>query len=257
MIVIAIANQKGGVGKTTTTVNLGGCLAEQGKKVLLIDLDPQANTTTHLGFDPDNLKETSVDFLFEKKYPILKYPLLKNLFLIPSSLALAEAEIRLSMKTIGREDVLTEAVRKIRDEYDYIFLDCPPNLGILTTNALCCADKLLIPVQTQYLPLDGLRTLLAIAEEVEKKTRKEKYILGILGTMYAKREKACQEILEKMRKVEYVRKLLFNTLIRRSVRIQEASANKKPVNLYNPKSFGAKDYQAFTKEFLKRIENNG
>jgi len=199
------------------------------------------------------VKETSLDFLFGEKLPILNYPLLKHLFLIPASLSLAEAEIRLTMKPIGRETMLSEAVEKIQGEFDFIFIDCPPNLGLLTTNALCCADKVLIPVQTQYLPIEGLKTLLGVAEEVKRNTKKEKYILGILGTMYAKREKACQEIEEVLRKT--FGELFFDTLVRRTVSIQEASANKKPVNLYSPACYGARDYKKFTDEFLKRITN--
>jgi len=220
---------------------------------LLIDIDPQANSTTHLGYAPDELEETSLDFLFGGKLPILKYPLLENLFLIPASLSLAEAEIKLTMKPIGRETMLSNAIGRIRGEFDFIFVDCPPNLGLLTTNALCSADKVLIPVQTQYLPIEGLKTLLGVAEEVRRNTRKENYILGILGTMWAKRENACQEIAEVLRKT--FGELFFDTMIRRTVSIQEASANKKPVNLYNPLCYGAKDYNKLTDEFLQRIKN--
>ncbi len=251
-MIITFANQKGGVGKTTSVVNLAGCLAERGKKILLIDFDPQANSTTHLGC-ANRGEGTSLEFLFGEKLPILNYALLKNLFIIPSSLSLAEAEIKLTMKPIGRETMLKMAVEKIRNEFNFILIDCPPNLGILTTNALCAADKVLIPVQTQYLPIDGLKTLLEVAKDVQNSIGKERYILGILGTMYAKRENACQEIVELLQKT--FGELFFNTLIRRSVSIQEASASKKPVNLYNPACFGAQDYNKFTDEFLERIEN--
>jgi len=253
--VIAVANQKGGVGKTTTAVNIAGFLVLNGKKVLIIDLDPQANATTHLGLIPDDLNSSAIDFLFSEALPLVNYSALDGLYIIPSSLTLAEAEIKLFSTPIGREQILQKKLEKIKDNFDFIFIDCPPNLGPLTINALVGADHLLIPVQTQYLPMDGLKTLISVAKDVSQMYKKERYILGILPTMYAKREKACQEILEKMKSIDFVAEFVFENIIRRSVSIQEATMEKKPICIYKANSLGAKDYQKATEEFIRRCEN--
>jgi len=249
--IVAVANQKGGVGKTTTAVNLAGCLVELGKKVLLIDLDPQANATIHLGVIPEDINQNVLHFLLENSLSVLTRKINGfEIHLLPSSIELSKAEIELNTR-LERERVLMNNIKEVKENYDFIIVDCPPNLGILTLNGLFSADNVLIPVQTQYLPLGGLTTLLELANAVAERKGKSDYVLGILGTMYAKREKVCEEILQKLKSA--FPDLVFSSLIRRNVYLQEASANGKPVNFYKPSSFGAKDYREFTREFLQKI----
>lgn len=263
-ISFVIANQKGGVGKTTTAINLGAYLATKGKKVLLIDLDPQSNTTSGVGFTWPPEKEISEkDDKFDAKrksiYEVLigKTTLakafvatnIKNLYLVPAHLALAGAEIEL-VSTMSRETILQKAIDKIKDQYDYIFVDCPPSLGILTINALVAAEKIVIPVQCEYFALEGLGQLLETIKLV-KNINPQLELGGVILTMYDSRTKLSQQVADEVRK--YFGELVFASTIPRNVRLSEAPSYGKPINLYDDTSAGAIAYEKLAKEFVKRF----
>ncbi|MFH1655647.1 MAG: ParA family protein [Candidatus Omnitrophota bacterium] len=250
--IIAVSNQKGGCGKTTTVVNLSGCIAAKGHKVLLIDLDPQAHATIGLGIESHTLEKSMYDMLINPsmnfKDVIINTPF-KNLDIAPSNLTLSGAEIEL-VNTFGRENLLKDNLYNynLTDEYRYILIDCPPSLSLLTVNALTAADYVLIPVQTHYFPLEGMKQLLNSIDLVKKKLNHNLEILGIVPTIFDKRTNIAREVLDGIR--EYFKDKVFNSVINMNVKLIEAPSAGKPITVYDPNSTGAKDYNNLCEEIL-------
>ena len=249
--IISVANQKGGVGKTTTTVNLGACLAQDGKKVLLIDSDAQGNATSGLGVREPDVKQDIYDVLvneFSIKETIIKTSR-ENLSIVPATLQLAGAEIELT-SMMARESRLKSALAEVSDEYDFILVDCPPSLGHLTINAFTASDAILIPVQCEYYALEGLSQLLNTVRLVQKHFNPGLEIEGVLLTMYDARTNLGAEVVEEVRR--YFQEKVYDTIIPRNVRLSEAPSHGKPIIDYDPRSKGAEVYQALAKEVLVR-----
>jgi chromosome partitioning protein len=247
--VIAIANQKGGVGKTTTSVNLSACLAHEGNKVLIIDIDPQGNTTSGIGIDKGDIDECIYNVLVEdqKAKNVILPSSTKNLFVLPSTIQLAGAEIEL-VPTISREVRLKRAIDAVKDEYDYIIIDCPPSLGLLTINSLTASDAVLIPVQCEYYALEGLSQLLNTVRLVQKHLNQDLEIEGVLLTMLDARTNLGIQVIEEVKK--YFREKVFRTIIPRNVRLGEAPSHGEPIITYDPKSRGAEVYSELVKEVM-------
>ncbi|MBN1587369.1 MAG: ParA family protein [Candidatus Omnitrophica bacterium] len=248
--VIALCNQKGGVGKTTTAVNLAACLAEVQKRVLIVDVDPQGNSTSGLGFDKSTLEQTSYDILVRGVHPtsVRLNTEIPSLDLIPSNLNLTGAEIEL-VSEVGREFKLKRALdEEIREQYDYILVDCPPSLGLITVNALSAADGVLIPVQCEYYALEGLSQLLKTLEEVRLYLNKDLDITGVVLTMADFRTNLTTQVIDEAR--QFFGDRVYSTVIPRSVRLSEAPSFGKPIILYDSASLGAQRYRALAQEFL-------
>ncbi|WP_338752416.1 AAA family ATPase [Bacillus sp. FJAT-52991] len=245
--VIAIANQKGGVGKTTTCVNLGACLAFLNKKVLLIDIDPQGNATSGSGIEKGEVEHCIYDVLVDgvELADTIKPTEIEHFFVVPATIALAGAEIEL-VPTISREVRLKRALEEIRDEYDYIIIDCPPSLGLLTINALTAADSVIIPVQCEYYALEGLSQLLNTVRLVQKHLNQELYIEGVLLTMLDARTNLGIQVIEEVKK--YFQDRVYRTIIPRNIRLSEAPSHGQPVILYDARSRGAEVYTDLAKE---------
>ena len=247
--IISVANQKGGVGKTTTTVNLSTILDKKGKKVLLIDTDPQGNATSGLGVSKD--VELSVydiligDTEFDET---LQETAIKNLKVCPSNISLAGAEVQL-VSMMSREQRLKTKLDKIKDQYDYILIDCPPSLGLVTLNAFTASDSVLIPVQCEYFALEGLGQLLNTVNLVKKHLNKNLEIEGALLTMYDARTNLSNQVVKEVKK--YFEDKVYKTVIPRNVRLSEAPSYGMPITVYDPRSKGAKAYEKFAKELLK------
>ena len=250
--VISVANQKGGVGKTTTTVNLSTLLAKKGKKVLLIDTDPQGNATSGLGITKE-LELSVYDILVGDTAfaETIQETTIKNLHLCPSNISLAGAEVEL-VSMMSREQRLKTKLDAIKDKYDYILIDCPPSLGLITLNAFTASDSVLIPVQCEYFALEGLGQLLNTVNLVKKHLNKSLDIEGALLTMYDARTNLSNQVVKEVKK--YFEDKVYKTVIPRNVRLSEAPSYGMPISLYDPKSKGAKAYEKFAKELLK---NNG
>lgn len=249
--IISVANQKGGVGKTTTTVNLGACLAQDGKKVLLIDSDAQGNATSGLGVRKPDVKQDIYDVLVNEvsiKETVIKTPR-ENLSIVPATLQLAGAEIELT-SMMARESRLKSALAEVGDEYDFFLVDCPPSLGHLTINAFTASDAILIPVQCEYYALEGLSQLLNTVRLVQKHFNPGLEIEGVLLTMYDARTNLGAEVVEEVRR--YFQEKVYDTIIPRNVRLSEAPSHGKPIIDYDPRSKGAEVYQALAKEVLVR-----
>ncbi|MDT2674330.1 ParA family protein [Enterococcus dongliensis] len=249
--IISVANQKGGVGKTTTTVNLGACLAYDGKKVLLIDSDAQGNATSGLGVRKPDVKQDIYDVLVNEipiKETIIETSR-ENLSIVPATLQLAGAEIELT-SMMARESRLKSALAEVIDEYDFILIDCPPSLGHLTINAFTASDAILIPVQCEYYALEGLSQLLNTVRLVQKHFNPGLEIEGVLLTMYDARTNLGAEVVEEVRR--YFQEKVYDTIIPRNVRLSEAPSHGKPIIDYDPRSKGAEVYQALAKEVLVR-----
>ena len=253
---IAIFNQKGGVGKTTTNINLGACLALKGKKVLMIDIDPQGNTTSGIGIRKRVLTETLYDVLIDDNTNIKKVILptrTENLFILPASVDLAGAEVELASLE-GREGRLKKAVDSVRDDFDYILIDCPPSLGILTLNSLTAVDSVLIPIQCEFYALEGVSQLISTIELVKKNLNPDLYIEGVILSMFDGRTNLSQQVVSEVKK--FFGELMYNTIIPRNVRLAEAPSFGLPIITYDPSALGARAYQEFTTEFLKREKAN-
>lgn len=248
---IAIINQKGGVGKTTTAVNLSSCLAAAEKKTVLIDMDPQANSTSGIGVDAKNVDKSVYDVLIDAKSinEVIQSTELGYLNLVPSSIALVGAEIEL-VSMIARESRLKTALTHIKDDYDYIIIDCPPSLGLLTVNTLTAADSVIIPIQCEYYALEGLSQLMNTINLVKESLNPGLDIEGVLLTMYDSRLNLSRQVSEEVRK--FFNEKVYNTVINRNVRLSEAPSFGKPIILYDVLSTGAENYMSLTKEVLAR-----
>lgn len=251
--IIAIANQKGGVGKTTTSINLSACLAEAGKKVLTIDIDPQGNTTSGLGVDKNSLDNTVYQVVIDEcgiEDAIVK-KVYDNLDLVPSNVNLAGAEIDL----IGieeREYILRNQIEKVKDQYDFILIDCPPSLTMLTVNAMTAADTVLVPIQCEYYALEGLSQLIHSIKLVKKKLNPSLEIEGVVFTMYDARTNLSLQVVENVK--ENLNQSVYKTIIPRNVRLAEAPSHGLPINVYEPKSAGAESYRMLAEEVINNSE---
>ncbi|PRT08660.1 sporulation initiation inhibitor Soj [Bacillus thuringiensis] len=247
--IIAIANQKGGVGKTTTSVNLGAGLAQVGKKVLLVDIDAQGNATTGVGIEKSELDQCIYNILVEDAdvQGVIQKTATENLDVLPATIQLAGAEIEL-VPTISREVRLQRALQPVRDEYDYIIIDCPPSLGLLTINALTAADSVIIPVQCEYYALEGLSQLLNTVRLVQKHLNKNLAIQGVLLTMLDARTNLGIQVIDEVKK--YFRDKVYRSIIPRNVRLSEAPSHGKPIMQYDAKSRGAEVYIDLAEEVI-------
>lgn len=247
--IIAIANQKGGVGKTTTSVNLGACLAYIGKKVLLVDIDPQGNATSGVGIEKADVDQCIYDVLVDdvEAVKVIRPTSVENLYAIPATIQLAGAEIEL-VPTISREVRLKRALEEVKDNFDYIIIDCPPSLGLLTLNSLTASDAVIIPVQCEYYALEGLSQLLNTVRLVQKHLNQDLKIEGVLLTMLDARTNLGIQVIEEVKK--YFQDKVYQTIIPRNIRLSEAPSHGEPIITYDPKSRGAEVYLDLAKEVV-------
>jgi chromosome partitioning protein len=248
--IVVFANQKGGVGKTTTAVNLGAYLAEASKRVLLVDFDPQANSSSSLGADGSDRgiyeliikRNAPTDVIQETKVP--------GLYIIPSSIHLTGATIEL-IDAPGREYLLKKALENVRKDFDYLFIDCPPSLGLLTVNGLVAADEAIIPLQCEYFAMEGLSKLLRTIQRVKQRLNPALKVGGILFTMYDSRTRLAHEVVKEV--TGYFKEKVFTTIIPRNVRLSEAPSFAKPINQYDPECIGARSYRRLAQEVLEHV----
>ena len=246
--IISIANQKGGVGKTTTSVNLSSCLALSGKKVLLVDADPQGNATSGVGADKSTEKSTyDVIINQEDIKNVIQTCAVKNLFVCPSNINLAGAEVQL-VSQLSREHKLKEALDKVKDEYDFIIIDCPPSLGLVTLNALTASDTVLVPIQCEYYALEGLGQLMSTIDLVQRHLNKDLDVEGVVLTMYDVRTNLSMQVIEEVKK--YFKDKVYQSVIPRNVKLSEAPSFGIPISLYDKNSKGAKAYEELAEEVI-------
>jgi len=252
-LTLAVVNQKGGVGKSTTAVNLSSYLADMGQKVLLIDFDPQGNTSSGLGVDKKSLKSCIYDVVVDERsiLEVIGRTSVKNLSLIPATVQLAGAEIEL-VASLSREHRLKKAIAEIKAQYDFIIIDCPPSLGLLTVNALTAADELIIPVQCEFYALEGLSKLLESVRLVKTHLNPELKIAGVLMTMHDIRTRLSQQVIDEVKK--FFRELVYEAIIPRTVRLSEAPSFGVPINRYDVESKGAQAYQQLAREVIERAK---
>ena len=251
---IAIFNQKGGVGKTTTNINLAACLALKGKKTLVLDIDPQGNTTSGLGVSKRGLEDTVYNILVDKDYDIRNAIIktdVENLDLIPASVDLAGAEVEL-VQVDQRETALKKGLEQIKGDYDYIFIDCPPSMGLLTINSLAAVDSVLIPIQCEFYALEGVSQLVSTIDLVKKSLNPELEIQGVILSMFDGRTNLSAQVVQEVKK--YFGDKVYTTVIPRNVRLAEAPSYGLPITAYDPKSKGAEAYMDFAEEFLELEE---
>lgn len=253
MKVISLVNQKGGVGKTTTAVSLASYIGKKKKKVLVVDLDPQANVTSGLGIEKSELEATTYDLLINEcpVRDVIFESSAQNVDIIPTNINLAGAEVEL-VNAISRENILRGAIEEIKDEYDYIIIDCPPSLGLLTINALTASDGIIIPIQGEYYALEGLSQLVETINIVKKKLNPDIEIVGVVLTMFDMRTQLSKQVREEVE--DYFGKKVFKTIIPRNVRLAEAPSHGLAISDYDKASKGAKAYEALAAEVLKRTK---
>lgn len=253
--IIAMCNQKGGVGKTTTTINLGAALVEAGRRVLLLDFDPQGSLSVGLGVNPNTLDKSIYDLLLRRDQDVLgvvKPTSVPGLDILPSNIDLSAAEVQL-VSEVAREQTLLRVLRKLRGEYDFILIDCAPSLGLLTINALTAADHVVIPLELEYFALRGVALLTETIGKVTERLNEDLDILGILGTMYDSRTLHGREVLERI--VQAFGDTVFHTVIRRTVKFPETTVAGEPITTYAPASPGADAYRMLAREVLYRCQN--
>ncbi|MDO4485877.1 MAG: AAA family ATPase [Bacillota bacterium] len=251
---IAIFNQKGGVGKTTTNINLAACLAMKGKKILILDIDPQGNTTSGVGISKKGLEVTTHEILIEDRYNPEEAIIstgIENLDIMPASVQLAGAEVEL-IELAGREKRLKRAIDVLKPKYDYIFIDCPPSLGILTINSLTAVDSVLIPIQCEFYALEGVSQLMSTIDIVKRNMNPDLEIQGVILSMFDGRTNLSMQVVEEVKK--YFKEKVYTTVIPRNVRLAEAPSHGMPVIQYDPRSSGAIAYMEFAEEFLSDEE---
>lgn len=248
---IAIANQKGGVGKTTTTINLSASLAAKEKKVLVIDMDPQGNTTSGFGIDKNELENSVYELILGEcsVQECLMKDIIENVSIIPSNVNLAAAEIEL-IGVDKKEFILKNEVDWIKDQYDFVIIDCPPSLSMLTVNAMTTADTVLVPIQCEYYALEGLSQLIHTVNLVRERLNPTLDIEGILFTMYDSRTNLSMQVVDNVK--SHLNQRIYKTMIPRNIRLAEAPSYGMPINLYDPKSAGAESYMALANEVIKR-----
>lgn len=251
--IIAIANQKGGVGKTTTAINLSACLAEKGQKVLAIDMDPQGNMTSGLGVDKDEAEKTIYDMIIGQAgiEEVIQKDVMENLDILPTNIDLSAAEIEL-IGVENKEFIVQKEVHKIRDRYDFVVIDCPPSLSMLTINAMTTADSVLVPIQCEYYALEGLSQLIHTVELVKERLNPVLEIEGVVFTMYDARTNLSLQVVENVK--DNLEQNIYKTIIPRNIRLAEAPSYGMPINKYDPKSAGAESYLRLADEVIHKGE---
>lgn len=252
--IIAVANQKGGVGKTTTAINLSACLAEKNKKVLTLDMDPQGNTTSGLGVDKNQAENTVYELILDESElsDCIYSSVMENLSVIPSNINLSGAEIEL-IGFENKEYLLKSKLDMIKDNYDYIIIDCPPSLNLLTINAMTAADSVIVPIQCEYYALEGLSQLIHTIDLIKERLNPKLEIEGVVFTMYDARTNLSLQVVENVK--ENLDTTIYKTIIPRNVRLAEAPSHGKPINVYDSRSTGAESYRLLAQEVIDREDD--